>query len=165
VGPLPTELKDEVGSKLQEKGNEFGTVTGRKRRCGWLDAVAVSYASRVNGVTGIALTKLDTLGGFNPIRICKAYRVDDQVMREQPASIAVYSKCEPIYEDMDGWPDLADNDWAEMAKKGYEALPKEMRKYIAKIEDITKVKVRIVSIGQARDATISRSDVWQAKRT
>jgi len=164
VGPLPTELKDESGSKLQEKGNEFGTVTGRKRRCGWLDAVAIRYASRVNGVTGIALTKLDTLGGFHPIRICKAYRVNGQVMHEQPASIAVYSNCEPIYEDMGGWPDLADDEWVATAKRGYAALPKEMRRYVEKVEDITNVKVRLVSIGQTRDATISRSDVWLSKR-
>lgn len=161
VGPLPTELKDELGSKLQTKGDEFGTVTGRKRRCGWLDAVAVRYASRVNGVTGIALTKLDTLAGFDPIRICKAYRVNGNIVSEQPASISAYSKCEPIYEEMDGWPDLAESEWLAISKRGYETLPKEMRAYVAKIESITQAKVKIVSIGQSRDATIARSDVWQ----
>ena len=159
-GPFPTELKDEVGSKIQEKGNEFGTVTGRKRRCGWLDAVAVRYASRVNGVTGIALTKLDTLGGFNPVKICKEYHANGQTLHEQPASVAVYGKCEPVYEDVNGWPSLADSEWIELAKKGYNALPKEMRKYVERVEEITNAKVKIISIGQTREATISRSNVW-----
>lgn len=160
AGPLPTELTDELGSKLQEKGKEFGTVTGRRRRCGWLDAVAIHYASRVNGVTGIVVTKLDTLAGFNPVKICKEYLVGEHVISEQPASVSVYSKCKPVYEEMDGWPDLTENEWVDIANKGYDTLPKEARNYIEKIEAITKVKVKIVSIGRTRDATINRSDVW-----
>jgi adenylosuccinate synthase len=160
TGPLPTELTDELGSRLQEKGNEFGTVTGRKRRCGWLDAVALRYASRVNGVTAIALTKLDTLGGFDPVKICKEYRSDGEVIKEQPASVRVYSKCQPVYEKMDGWPDLSEDEWGEIARKGYDALPKQTRDYIEKLENVIKVKVKIISVGQARDATINRVNVW-----
>jgi adenylosuccinate synthase len=164
AGPLPTELTDETGSKLQDKGKEFGTVTGRRRRCGWLDAVALRYAARVNGLTGIALTKLDTLAGFDPLRICKQYKADGQIITNQPSSFKVFSKCIPVYEEMKGWPDLSDTEWAEVAIKGYDALPKEARDYVDKIETITGVPVKIISVGQGRDATISRSDVWNLCR-
>ncbi|MGD0423538.1 MAG: adenylosuccinate synthase [Candidatus Bathyarchaeia archaeon] len=161
AGPLPTELTDDTGSRLQEKGKEFGTVTGRRRRCGWLDAVALRYASRVNGLTGIALTKLDTLAGFNPVKICMEYKADGQRISDQPSSVRVYSKCVPFYEEMKGWPDLSESEWATIAKKGYDALPKEAKDYVAKIETIAKVPVKIVSIGEMRDATINRLGVWK----
>jgi adenylosuccinate synthase len=163
-GPLPTELTDDLGSKLQQKGNEYGTVTGRMRRCGWLDAVALRYASRVNGITGIALTKLDTLAGFDPVKICVNYLVDNHIVNEQPPSVSVYSKCKPVYEEMRGWADLTENEWIDTARKGYDALPKEARSYIEKIEALTRVKVKIVSIGQKRDATMNRSYVWPQQR-
>jgi adenylosuccinate synthase len=162
AGPLPTELTDDTGSRLQEKGKEFGTVTGRRRRCGWLDAIALRYASRVNGLTGIALTKLDTLAGFDPVKICKEYKVDGQIVSDQPSSVKVYSKCVPVYETMKGWPDLSEREWLIIAKKGHDALPKEAKDYVAKIEAIAKVPVKIISVGQARDATITRSDVWES---
>jgi len=160
AGPLPTELTDDLGSKLQKKGNEFGTVTGRRRRCGWIDAVSLRYAARVNGLTGIALTKLDTLGGFDPVKICMEYRANGRIIRDQPASVKEYSSCKPVYEEMSGWPDLTGNEWVAIAKKGHDALPKEARAYIEKIEDITRAKVKIISVGQAREATIYRSEVW-----
>ena len=160
AGPLPTELTDETGSRLQEKGQEFGTVTGRRRRCGWLDAVALRYASRVNGLTGIALTKLDTLAGFDPVKICIEYKADGQVVKDQPSSVNVYSKCLPIYEEMKGWRDSSESEWSMIAKKGYEALPKEARDYVTRIESIARVPVKIISIGQTRDATITRANVW-----
>ncbi len=160
AGPLPTELTDEIGSKLQEKGKEFGTVTGRRRRCGWIDAVSLRYAARINGLTGIALTKLDTLGGFDPVRICMEYRADGRTMRDQPASLKEYSSCRPVYEEMAGWPDLKESEWVAIAKKGFAALPKKAREYIDRIEAITKAKVKIVSVGQAREATIYRSQIW-----
>ncbi len=150
AGPLPTELTDDTGSRLQEKGKEFGTVTGRRRRCGWLDAIALRYASRVNGLTGIALTKLDTLAGFDPVKICKEYKVDGQIVSDQPSSVKVYSKCVPVYETMKGWPDLSEREWLIIAKKGHDALPKEAKDYVAKIEAIAKVPVKIISVGQAR---------------
>jgi adenylosuccinate synthase len=161
AGPLPTELTDETGSKLQDKGKEFGTVTGRRRRCGWLDAVALRYAARVNGLTGIALTKLDTLAGFDPVRICKVYKVDGQIISNQPSSVKVFSKCAPVYDEMKGWPDLSEMEWGEIAKKGYDGLPKQAKDYVGKIETITGVPVKIISVGQARDATIHRSHVWK----
>ena len=158
---MPTELTDDTGSRLQEKGKEFGTVTGRRRRCGWLDAVALRYASRVNGLTGIALTKLDTLAGFNPVKICMEYKADGQRISDQPSSVRVYSKCVPVYEEMKGWPDLSESEWVTIAKKGYDALPKEAKDYVAKIETIARVPVKIVSIGEMRDATINRLGVWK----
>jgi adenylosuccinate synthase len=162
AGPLPTELTDDTGSRLQEKGQEFGTVTGRRRRCGWLDAIALRYASRVNGLTGIALTKLDTLAGFDPVKLCIEYKADGQVVKDQPSSVKLYSRCVPIYEEMKGWPDLPETEWGAIARKGYDALPKETKDYIARIESIARVPVKIISIGQMRDATISRVDVWKA---
>ena len=162
AGPLPTELTDGTGSRLQEKGQEFGTVTGRRRRCGWLDAVALRYASRVNGLTGIALTKLDTLAGFDPVKICVEYKAGGQVVKDQPSSVKVYSRCVPIYEELKGWPDFSENEWSAIAKKGHDALPKEARDYVAKIESIARVPVKIISIGQRRDATITRVDVWKS---
>jgi len=160
AGPLPTELTDETGSRLQEKGKEFGTVTGRRRRCGWLDGVAIRYASRVNGLTGIALTKLDTLAGFDPVKICIGYMTDGQHISEQPSSIRVYSQCKPVYEEMKGWPDLPESEWIRIAEKGYDSLPKETRDYVTKIEAISRVPVKIISIGETREATITRLKVW-----
>lgn len=159
-GPVPTELTDELGSKLQEKGNEFGTVTGRRRRCGWLDAVALRYAARINGLTGIALTKLDTLGGFNPVKICIEYEANGKTVRDQPASVQVYSECKPVYEQLKGWPDLSNEAWTAITKKGYDSLPKEARDYVERIEQITKTPVKIISVGQSREATILRTKVW-----
>ena len=160
AGPVPTELTDEVGSRLQEKGKEFGTVTGRRRRCGWIDAVTLRLAARVDGLTGIALTKMDTLAGFDPVKICVNYRVDGKTERDQPAGLREFSACKPVYEEMKGWPDLPPAEWAAIAKKGYEALPPTAKKYVEKIEEITKVKVKIISVGEGRDATIHRTQVW-----
>jgi len=160
AGPVPTELTDGLGSKLQEKGKEFGTVTGRRRRCGWIDAIPLRLAARVNGLTGIALTKMDTLGGFDPVQICVEYKVDGRTVRNQPAGLHEYSSCRPVYEEMKGWPDLPDSEWAAIAKKGYDSLPTQARDYVEKIEEITKSPVKIISVGEAREATICRSEVW-----
>jgi len=160
AGPVPTELTDELGSKLQEKGKEFGTVTGRRRRCGWIDAVTLRLAARVNSLTGVALTKVDTLGGFNPVKICTEYQVDGATLRQQPAGLREYSNCKPVYEDREGWPDLSTAEWAAIAKKGYDSLPPQARRYIERIEEIMKVPVKLISVGEGRDATVYRSQVW-----
>ena len=114
----------------------------------------------MNGVTAIALTKLDTLGGFDPVKICKQYKAGGEVITEQPASVHTYSECEPVYEELDGWPDLSENEWNNIAKEGYDALPKQTKEYIEKLESIMKAKVKVISIGQAREATINRVNVW-----
>jgi adenylosuccinate synthase len=145
---------------LQEKGKEFGTVTGRKRRCGWIDAVTLRLAARVNSLTGVALTKMDTLGGFSPIKICTEYEADGKTVREQPAGLREYSNCKPVYEEMEGWPDLSTAEWATIAGKGYDSLPSQARRYVERIEEIMKVKVKLISVGEGRDATICRTQVW-----
>lgn len=160
VGPFPTELMDDVGSKIQEKGQEFGTVTGRRRRIGWLDAVCLRYARRLNGLTGICLTRVDTLGGFNPVRICTHYIYKGTQLSEHPASLAVYGGCEPFYEDISGWPDLTDEEWLSIARKGYDALPTQLKTYVNRIEELTETPVKIISVGRLREATIVRTDLW-----
>jgi adenylosuccinate synthase len=160
AGPVPTELTDEVGSKLQEKGKEFGTVTGRRRRCGWIDAVTLRLAVRVNSLRGIALTKMDTLGGFNPVKICTEYESTGRRVREQPAGLREYTQCKPVYEEAEGWPDLSSAEWVAIAKKGYDSLPSQARRYVERVEEITKVQVKIISVGEAREATIYRSQAW-----
>jgi len=160
AGPVPTELTDELGSKLQEKGKEFGTVTGRRRRCGWIDAVTLRFAARVNSLTSVALTKMDTLGGFSPIKICTEYEIDNRTVREQPAGLREYSNCKPVYEEMEGWPDLSTAEWAAIAGKGYDSLPFQARRYVQRIEEIMKVQVKLISVGEGRDSTICRTQVW-----
>ena len=102
-GPFPTELFDDMGEKIRQRGAEFGTTTGRPRRCGWLDAVILRYAARINGLTDLAITKLDVLDGFDEIKICVAYRYKGQILRDFPESLEVLQECEPVYIEMEGW--------------------------------------------------------------
>ena len=102
-GPFPTELLDETGEKMRQAGNEFGSTTGRPRRCGWFDAVVLRYAVRVNGLTGVAITKLDVLDDFDTIKICTGYRYKGKLIDEIPATLDVFAACEPVYEEMPGW--------------------------------------------------------------
>lgn len=147
-GPFPTELNDELGEKLRQRGCEFGTTTGRPRRCGWLDAVILRYATRVNGLTDLAVTKLDVLDEFPVLKICVGYRYGGKVLTEFPENIGVLAKCVPQYIEMPGWQkDLSDvTEWAD--------LPVEARNYIAKIEELSGVKQSIVAVGPRRSQTI-----------
>ncbi|KAA0003091.1 MAG: adenylosuccinate synthase [Thermoplasmata archaeon] len=149
MGPMPTELRDEVGNHLVEKGNEYGTTTGRKRRCGWLDGVAASYACRLNGIDEIALTKLDVLDGLKKVKICVAYECEGEKIENFPSSFSILSRCRPIYEELDGW----DN---TVGIKKYEDLPKEAKEYISFIENYLKKPVTIISNGPSRKETICR---------
>lgn len=154
-GPFPTELLDETGEMLREKGHEFGVTTGRARRCGWLDIVMMKYSHRVNGFTSFALTKLDTLGGFDPIKICVGYEKDGEQIDNFPASLAQLAEYKPVYIEMPGWTD------EEMeGVETYEALPQNAKDYIEKIEELTEVPVDIVSVGPKRSETIIRKDVF-----
>jgi adenylosuccinate synthase len=154
-GPFPTELFDEMGDDIREKGHEYGTTTGRARRCGWLDMVMLKYAVRINGLTDIAITRLDTLGGFDKLKICTAYELDGKEIEDFPSSLETLSRCVPIYEDMEGWDDT------EMEKvRSYDELPENAKKYVEKIEEITGVNVSIVSIGPKRDQTIIRNELF-----
>lgn len=146
-GPFPTELLDETGDLIREKGFEFGTVTGRPRRCGWFDAVIVRYAARINGLTGIALTKLDTLADMPTVKLCVGYRLDGVIIRDFPASIEDLALCEPVYEEFEGWGDISNI-------TEYNKLPASVLKYIERIEELCGTKVTLISVGPRRDQTI-----------
>jgi adenylosuccinate synthase len=150
--PLPSEIQDNEAEKLREKGGEYGTTTGRPRRVGWLDLVQVRQAVRVNGLTEIALTKLDVLNGFDELPVCIAYDVEGNKIKEMPASLTSYRKAKPIYKILSGWADLTDNVW----NKGYDALPQTLKHYINFIESEVECPIKIVSVGPQRHETIIR---------
>ncbi|SKC88375.1 adenylosuccinate synthase [Maledivibacter halophilus] len=154
-GPFVTEEDNETGDKIRIAGNEFGTTTGRPRRCGWFDAVMVKYSARVNGMTSIALMLLDVLTGFEKIKICKGYKLGDRIIQNFPASLKDLSKCEPIYEELEGW-----NEDISQAKS-FEELPENAKKYIEKIEELVGIPVKIVSIGPKRSQTIVRDKIYR----
>lgn len=151
-GPFPTEESGEIQDALRREGEEYGATTGRSRRCGWLDAVALNYALRTNGVTAIALTKLDVLSGFGKVRICTGYGYNGSIMKEFPASLSVLENCEPSYEEMDGW----DEDLAGI--KSAEQLPPNALRFIKRVEELTGVPVWIVSVGPQRDMYLELED-------
>ncbi|HHO57042.1 MAG TPA: adenylosuccinate synthase [Thermoplasmatales archaeon] len=147
MGPMPTEEKGEVGDYLAKRGHEFGTTTGRKRRCGWLDMVALKYACMVNGVDSISITKLDVLDGLEEVKVCVAYEYEGKTLDRLPSSIRVLEKCRPVYETLDGWDGLK-------GVRDYTALPPNARKYIDYISEHLGVDVEIISTGPARKDTI-----------
>ncbi|MBA2302197.1 MAG: adenylosuccinate synthase [Acidobacteria bacterium] len=156
-GALPTELTGEMGNRLRETGQEFGAVTGRPRRCGWYDAVAVRYAVRVNGLDALALTKLDVLDGLSELQICTSYRCHGTILTEMPGDHAQLSACEPVYETLPGW------DAPTAGIRRFEELPREATAYIARLEEITGVPAAIVSTGSKREDTIIRAHSVAAK--
>ncbi len=151
-GPLPTELTDAIGNRLRESGQEYGASTGRPRRCGWYDAVAVRYAVRVNGVDALALTKLDVLDGLDEIQICTSYRCNGSTLDELPGDLGQLAACTPVYESIPGW--TAPTKGA----RRYADLPEGARRYIRRLEDVTGVPTGIISTGSDRDDTIIRDD-------
>ncbi len=159
-GPFPTELTGQIGNKIREKGAEFGTTTGRPRRCGWLDGVALRFATRVNGFDGLTVMKLDVLGGLEKVKICTAYEYDGKTIKEFPADLKVLEKCVPVYETLDGWHDFSEQEWRDIANKGYDALPNEMKDYLKKIEEIAEIPIYFVSIGPGRESTICMKEIF-----
>jgi adenylosuccinate synthase len=155
-GPLPTELTGEMGDRLRESGQEFGAVTGRPRRCGWFDAVAVRYASRINGLDALALTKLDVLDGLPELQVCTAYRCRGKVLTEMPGELSELAACEPVYETLPGWTEPT------RGVREYSDLPREARAYVARLEEITGVPAAIVSTGSGREETIFREGTLAA---
>ena len=147
-GPFPTELDDAIGERLGERGREFGTVTGRKRRCGWFDAVLVRQSCAVSGVTGIALTKLDVLDGLDEIKICTGYRLGDQLLDHFPAYAGDQAAIEPVYETIDGWPQ------STAGARSWAQLPARAIKYIRRIEELVQCPVALVSTSPEREDTI-----------
>ncbi|MDK2794501.1 MAG: adenylosuccinate synthase [Caldanaerobacter sp.] len=147
-GPFPTELKDEIGEFLREKGYEYGTTTGRPRRCGWIDIVMLRYAVRVSGITSLALTKLDTLAGLEKIKICTGYKINGKIIEDFPASLEELKMCEPIYEEMEGWSENIQD------VRSFEDLPLNAKKYVKRLEELVGVEFSIISVGPEREETI-----------
>lgn len=147
-GPFPTELGDLTGDWLREKGQEYGATTGRPRRCGWLDAVVLRHAARVNGLSGMAITKLDILSGLNKVKICTGYRFEGKSYDEFPSNPRVLAGAEPVYEEMEGWTeDLT-------SVKDFDSLPDNTKKYIKRIEELSGIEATLISVGMERDQTI-----------
>ncbi|MFM7841853.1 MAG: adenylosuccinate synthase [Nitrospira sp.] len=138
-GPFPTELKDDIGGGLQERGKEFGATTGRPRRCGWFDGVVARYATRVNGLTALAVTKLDVLDGCKEIKLCKGYRYGGKVYRDMPADLHVLENCAPVYETFKGWAAPT------TGITSYAKLPREAKRYLARVEEVSACPIDIIS--------------------
>lgn len=154
-GPFPTELNDEIGQFLGEKGHEFGTVTGRKRRCGWFDAALVRQSVATNGITGIALTKLDVLDGLDELKICVGYKLDGQEIDHLPASQGAQARVEPIYITLEGWKEstVGARKWAD--------LPAQAIKYVRQVEELIGAPVALLSTSPERDDTILVTDPFE----
>ncbi|MEP3524205.1 MAG: adenylosuccinate synthase [Hyphomicrobiales bacterium] len=154
-GPFPTELDNEVGQFLGERGHEFGTVTGRKRRCGWFDAVLVRQTAKISGITGIALTKLDVLDGLDELKICVGYKLDGKIIDYLPASEGAQARVEPIYETLEGWHDTT------VGARTWNELPAQAIKYVKHIEELIQTPVALLSTSPERDDTILVQDPFQ----
>jgi adenylosuccinate synthase len=151
-GPLPTELTGESGNRLRESGQEYGAVTGRPRRCGWYDAVAVRYAARINGLDGIALTKLDVLDGLREIQVCHAYDRNGEILSDYPADLRYLADCKPVYETLPGW------SRPTAGVRAFDELPPEAKRYIQRLEEVSGVSVALISTGSDRADTIVRNE-------
>ena len=147
-GPFPTELEDETGELLRQAGREFGSTTGRPRRCGWFDALVARYAVRVNGLSGIAITKLDVLSGLETVKVCTAYTYQGVVLDEIPASLEIMEQCSPIYEELPGWSEDI------TGAKSLDDLPANARAYVKRVEELSGAPIVLVSVGPRRDETI-----------
>jgi len=147
-GPFPSELFDAIGNAIQEKGAEFGATTGRRRRCGWLDTVILKNAVRLNGLTGLAITKLDILDGLESLKICTAYDCNGTLINDFPANLNVLAECKPVYETLPGWSEDISG------IRSYDALPENTKNYLKRIEELTDTKIQIVSVGPGREETM-----------
>jgi len=154
AGPFVTELLDETGELIREKGQEYGTTTGRPRRCGWLDLVIIDFAARINGITSIALSRMDTLGGVDKVKVCVGYEYEGKEIRNYPASLSEIEKCKPIYKEFEGW----DDNLSHIRK--FEDLPKAAQEYIEFIENFLDIPVDMVGVGPGREECILRKDYF-----
>ena len=152
-GPMPTELKDETGDLIREQAHEYGTTTGRPRRCGWFDAIAARFSTRINGFTGAVITRLDILDNFPRLKICVGYKLDGQTIDYFPSNIASLEKCQPIYEELPGW-QTPTTDIRE-----YEQLPVKARQYLTRLEELISCPIDIISVGAGRDQTIQKMPI------
>lgn len=153
-GPFPTELSDDTGRYLRERGGEYGATTGRPRRCGWLDGVVLKYAARVNNMTSLALTKLDVLGGLPKVKWCYAYEVKGELLEEFPMDPALWPLCRPVYREFEGWDERISE------ARSYRDLPGSVRVFVESLEDFLGIPVVLLSVGPRRDDTIVRKELW-----
>lgn len=154
-GPFPTELTNEMGDWIREKAHEYGTVTGRPRRIGWFDAVAMRHAKRVSGMNCLSLNLLDIFTGLKKVKICTAYMLDGKQIDYYPASLKELERCEPVYEEFDGWKE----DISTVTE--YDQLPANAKKYLKRIEELTGLQLMTVSVGPSREQTITLKDAWE----
>jgi adenylosuccinate synthase len=152
AGPFPCELFDKTGDCIQEKGAEFGATTGRRRRCGWLDTVILRNAVRLNGLTGLAITKLDVLGGLEELKICTAYKYRGQLLSDFPTNLEVLSECKPVYETLPGWSEEISD------VRSFGDLPEKTKNYLKRVEELTDTPIQLLSVGPGRDETIVLSN-------
>lgn len=153
-GPFPTEETGETGIRLRDEGGEYGATTGRSRRCGWLDAVALNYSVRVNGLSAFALTKLDVLSGFDTLKICTSYSYQGKSVSEFPTSTSVLEKCVPVYEELEGWTEKLTN------IKNFDDLPENAKKFVSRVEELTGVPVWLVSTGPSREMYLELNELY-----
>lgn len=159
-GPLPTELDGDLAHQIREQGHEYGTTTGRPRRVGWIDLVALKYATMINNYNALAITMLDALEGVNPVRLCVGYKYKDEILESWPIHSEIIENCVPEYIEMPGWAPRSPEEWSKIAKQGFDSLPEEIKNYIGKIEEILKVPISIISIGPNREDTILKEQFW-----
>ncbi|RPJ00558.1 MAG: adenylosuccinate synthase, partial [Deltaproteobacteria bacterium] len=151
-GPFPTELRDELGEKIRQKGGEYGATTGRPRRCGWFDAVIVNHAVRINGLQGLVITKLDVLNDFDTLKICVGYRRNGETFYHVPSNVEKLDGSQPVYEELPGW---------KTEIKGvthFSDLPGNAQRYLKRIEQLTRTRITMVSVGSERNETIGVED-------
>jgi adenylosuccinate synthase len=154
-GPFPAELTDDTGLLLRERGGEYGATTGRPRRCGWLDTVVLRDSARLNGLTHLALTKLDVLSGLKTLKICTAYACEDRQLHQMPALLKDLERCRPVYEEMEGWADSL------QGIRRFEDLPPAAQRYIRRIEELVGVPAGIISVGPGREETLTLGNPFQ----
>jgi len=152
-GPIPTELKDETGNLIRERGHEYGTTTGRPRRCGWFDAVVSRLSTRINGFTGAAITRLDILDALPRLKICVGYKLNGKTIDYVPSNIAALEKCQPIYEELPGWQTPISD------IRQYEQLPLQTRQYVTRLEELISCPVKLISVGARREQTIYKEPI------
>ena len=152
-GPMPTELKDETGDLIRQRAQEYGTTTGRPRRCGWFDAVAAAFSRLVNGLSGAVITRLDILDTFPKVKICVGYKLDGQTIDYFPANAASLARCQPIYEELDGWLTPTSH------IKNYDELPPKLKKYVARLEELIGCPVNIACVGPSREQAIIKTPI------
>jgi adenylosuccinate synthase len=155
AGPMPTELDDEIGEMIREQAHEYGTVSGRARRCGWFDAVAARFSTRINGFTAAVITRLDVLDNLPGLKICTGYELDGRIIDNFPASIAALERCRPVYEDLPGWLTPTSH------IRRYEELPDRAQQYIVRLEELLRCPVGFISVGPSREETIIRMSIFQ----